>query len=144
MLPEPARQAAHRKEQSGTQTQHQRQHHKKRKPQNIQYRKEHQQKHQPHRQIGNIDTHQPIERDRPGHPLVDLKYTRHHSPSYQIPKKDFSTVATTTRKIQEPNQEAATLLVSGSPAFHLLNTFTAPTIPTTAPMAYIRSQPASK
>lgn len=61
-----------------------------------------------------------------------------------IPKNDLSTVATTTRKIQEPNHAAATLLVSGSPAFHLLNTFMAPMMPTTAPMAYIRSQPVSK
>ena len=61
-----------------------------------------------------------------------------------MPKNDFKTVATTTRKIQEPNHAAATLLVSGSPAFHLLNTLMAPIIPTTAPIAYIRSQPVSK
>ncbi len=61
-----------------------------------------------------------------------------------MPKKDLRTVATTTKKIQEPNHAAATLLVSGSPAFHLLNTLIAPIIPTTAPMAYIRLVPVSK
>lgn len=61
-----------------------------------------------------------------------------------MPKNDLSTVATTTKKMQEPNQEAATLLVSGSPAFHLLKTLIAPITPTTAPMAYIRSHPESK
>jgi hypothetical protein len=39
------------------------------------------------------------------------------------PKNDLITVATTTKKTQEPNQAAATLPVSGSPLFHLLYTF---------------------
>src|ERR1700748_3502745 len=55
-----------------------------------------------------------------------------------IPKNDLSTKATSTRNTQEPNQLAATLLVSCSPSFHFLYTFTAPTNPMTAPMAYIR------
>src|SRR6185437_6634288 len=73
-----------------------------------------------------------------------IEYKNTHPERAYNPKKDLSTVATTTKKIQEPNQAAATLFVSGSPAFHLLNTFTAPMIPTTAPMAYIRFVPASK
>lgn len=60
------------------------------------------------------------------------------------PKKLCRTVATTTRNTQLPNQAAATLPVSGSPLFHLLNTFTAPTRPTMAPIAYIRLVPEAK
>ena len=45
-------------------------------------------------------------------------------------------VAATIRKMQAPNQLAATLLTSGSPALNFPYTFTPPIKPTTAPVSY--------
>ena len=47
----------------------------------------------------------------------------------------FLIVAATMRKIHAPNQEAAVLLVSGSPLENLLYTLMPPINPTTAPTA---------
>ena len=51
-------------------------------------------------------------------------------------KNDLKMVAATIKKIQAPNQLAATFDVSGSPDENLLYTFTPPISPQTAPTAY--------
>lgn len=81
------------------------------------------------------------------HRQLPLHFPIFHSPLAPYcynPKKERMMVATTTRKMQLPNHDAATFPVSWSPEFHFWYTLTAPISPNNAPTAYISCVPLSK